>query len=334
MARRHGAYYLGLAERANDSLRGEQQKAGLAQLDAEQHNLRAAFHWAVAHNNGETIFRLTAALGRYWHLRGAFSEGAARVETALAHVDKVPPQLQAPVFNIATFIYGEQGRYESATCAASQSVALFQQSGDIRGMINALNNLAALSQLQGDMASAGEIYQESLELAREHAELRQQALILNNLGELSLETGDYGAAQRYLDEALEILRAVNDPIRVIELTKALGWLALEQGERERAGLLFAEGLALCRDLGGHSAIPTLLEGCAAAAPGPRAARLLGAAEALRAADGRPVPPNEQERYARIVEAARARAGEAELRVAWMEGRAMSWAQAIGFALLI
>jgi predicted ATPase len=332
MARRHGDYYLGLSERANDGLRGEQQKTWLTQLDGEQHNLRAAFHWAVAHNDGETIFRLTAALGRYWHLRGAFSEGATRVETALMQIDKVPTQLQAAVLNIATFIYGEQGKYDRATRAAEQSAALFRESGDVLGMIKALSNLAALSQLQGDIPGAREIYLECLELAREREDLDQQALMLNNLGELALETGDHQIAQRYLDDALGIMRVVNDPIRTIELTKALGWLALERGDHARAGVLFAEGLALCRDLGGHSAIPTLLEGCAAVESGRRAARLLGAAEALRAADGRPVPPNEQQRYARIVESLRAQADQAEVRIAWMEGRAMSWAQASAFAL--
>jgi predicted ATPase/Tfp pilus assembly protein PilF len=333
MARQHGAYYLDLAERANDEgLRGDQQKAWLALLDGEQHNMRAAFHWAVAHNDGETIFRLTAALGRYWHLRGAFSEGSWRVETAMLHIDKVPPQLRAPVFNIATIIYGEQGKFDLAARAAEQSVALFRQSGDVLGVIKALSNLAVLSHHQGDTAQARSIYQECLDLAREHANLRQQALVLNNLGELALDTGDYQAAQCYLDEALGIMRRVNDPIRTIELTKALGWLALERGERECAGALFTEGLALCRDLGGHSAIPTLLEGCAAVESGWRGARLLGAAEALRAADGRPIPPNEHERYARIVESVRAQTGAAEMRTAWAEGRAMSWAQVLAFAL--
>jgi tetratricopeptide (TPR) repeat protein len=332
MARSHGAYYLALAERANKELRGDQQRAWLMILDGEQHNLRAAFHWAVAHNDGERIFRLTGALGRYWHLRGAFSEGSARLETAIAHIDRVPANLRAPVFNIATFIYGEQGQYDRATRAAEQSAALFREIGDTLGLIKSLSNLAALSQLQGQVAHADAIYQEALELARAIADPHQQALLLNNLGELALEAGDDQAAQRYLDEALEIMRTMSEPIRTIELTKALGWLALERGDRALAHVRFAEGLALCRDLGGHSAIPTLLEGYAAVESGQRAARLLGAAEALRAADGRPVPPNEQERYARIVATVRAQLDQAEMRSAWMQGRAMSWEQAIAFAL--
>lgn len=332
MARQHGTYYLELAERGNAGLYGEQQKTWLTRLDGERHNLRAAFHWAVAHNDAEAIVRLTAALGRYWHLRGAFTEGSSRVETALGHLQKVSLPLRAAIYNIATFIYGEMGKYEGARFAAEQSVALSREAGDSLGVIKALSNLAAISQLQGDMSHAKTLYLECLELARTRADQRQQALMLNNLGEVALEVGEFAEAQGFLDQALEIMRSVHEPVRAIELTKALGWLAHEQGDRARAATLFAEGLAYCRDLGGHSQMPTLLEGCAAASEGARCARLLGAAEALREADGRPVPPNEHERYTRIVETLRGQIEAGDLRNAWMEGRAMAWEQAIAFAL--
>jgi hypothetical protein len=64
----------------------------------------------------------------------------------------------------------------------------------------------------------------------------------------------------------------------------------------------------------------------------RAARLYGAAEALREVIGAPLPPNERPRYEREVAAARAQLDEERFRAAWAEGRAMSMEEAISYAL--
>jgi hypothetical protein len=64
----------------------------------------------------------------------------------------------------------------------------------------------------------------------------------------------------------------------------------------------------------------------------RTARLLGAAEALRAAIGLPLPPAERPDYERTVAAARAQLDEAAFATAWAQGRAMSLDQLVAYAL--
>jgi hypothetical protein len=66
----------------------------------------------------------------------------------------------------------------------------------------------------------------------------------------------------------------------------------------------------------------------------QAARLLGAAEALRVATHVPVPPVDQTDYERTVAAARAHLDEATFAAAWAEGRAMTLEQAIDLALAV
>jgi hypothetical protein len=63
-----------------------------------------------------------------------------------------------------------------------------------------------------------------------------------------------------------------------------------------------------------------------------AARLFGAAEALRAAIGSPIPPIERAEYERAVAASRTALGEAAFAAAWAEGRAMTLERAVEFAL--
>src|SRR5436853_427788 len=64
----------------------------------------------------------------------------------------------------------------------------------------------------------------------------------------------------------------------------------------------------------------------------RAARLMGAAEALHEALHIPVPYCSRADHDRAVAAARAALGEEAFAAAWAEGRAMTLEQAIAFAL--
>jgi len=64
----------------------------------------------------------------------------------------------------------------------------------------------------------------------------------------------------------------------------------------------------------------------------RAARLFGAAEALRAAAGVPLTPFDRADYDRDVAAIQAQLDNAALKAAWVEGRAMSLEQAVAYAL--
>jgi predicted ATPase/DNA-binding CsgD family transcriptional regulator len=62
--RRHAAYYLALAERAADHLRGRDQRAWLDRLTAEEPNLRAALAHSVGAGDIEPAWRIVGALTR------------------------------------------------------------------------------------------------------------------------------------------------------------------------------------------------------------------------------------------------------------------------------
>ncbi len=91
-----------------------------------------------------------------------------------------------------------------------------------------------------------------------------------------------------------------------------------------------------RELGNKDYIPNCLEGLAEGARVQgdlgRAARLFGAAEALRLAIGVPLPPVDRAIYEHQVTAARAQIDAAAFAQAWEEGRAMPLEQAIAYAL--
>ena len=112
-------------------------------------------------------------------------------------------------------------------------------------------------------------------------------------------------------------------------------MARAQGDHERAIALHLESLVLARETGQQREIAEYLGGLAGLATEQgqpeRAARLFGAAEALRQSIGAPLPPTEWAAYERDVAVARARLGEDAFAAAWAEGWAMPLEQAVEYA---
>jgi DNA-binding CsgD family transcriptional regulator len=117
----------------------------------------------------------------------------------------------------------------------------------------------------------------------------------------------------------------------------VGMLAVWSGEEhDSAEGFLKEGLVLNREVGNWSYGAYCLEGFAGLAgargQGARAARLWGAAEALRTNIGAPLPPEPRPYYERSMAAARARLGEEAWEAGFAEGKAMGLEEAVEYAL--
>src|SRR5262249_26874589 len=112
--------------------------------------------------------------------------------------------------------------------------------------------------------------------------------------------------------------------------------AERQGDYASAHSLQAESLTIWRELGARQGSAWSLEAFAslysAQKQTERGVRLWGAAEVLRETIGMPLPPNEREEYDRKMAAARQALGNEAFTNALTEGRAMTWEQAIKYAL--
>ncbi|NUV72004.1 AfsR/SARP family transcriptional regulator [Streptomyces sp. CAI-121] len=80
---RHHAYVAALLEQAGEDLRGPGQRAGLAQLDGESGNIRAALARSVERGDAGGALRLALAATWYWFLRGRWSEARRALGAAL-----------------------------------------------------------------------------------------------------------------------------------------------------------------------------------------------------------------------------------------------------------
>ena len=113
---------------------------------------------------------------------------------------------------------------------------------------------------------------------------------------------------------------------------ALAQVVTAQGNDARSQALYEESIAVARKAGDRRTVAFGLEGFASvvAAQGELAwaARLWGAAEALRETTGAPLPPVEHVPYERAVVAACAQLGEKSFAASWAEGRLVTLEQAL------
>jgi len=332
--RRHAAYYLRVAERAEPALTGAAQGTWLARLEGEHDNLRAALRWS--RDSGETVLglRLAGALWRFWYVRGHLSEGRAWLDGLLALTTSEGPDaaVRAKALTGAGVLANIQGDYDHATALCEESLALYRGLHDARGAAVALNILGNLAMSQGAYARAVALSEESLALHREIGDKRGIAVGLNNLGVIVLHQGSYERAATLCAESVALNRELGDKRGISAALHNLGDVAREQGDYARASSLYAEGLALYQAMGNKEGVAGCLEAVAGAAYAQgqmeRATRSYAAAEALRDAIGAPLTSTNRATHDQALVNARRALGEPAFAAAWAAGAALSMDQAV------
>jgi non-specific serine/threonine protein kinase len=201
----------------------------------------------------------------------------------------------------------------------------------------ALSYLAGVVHAVGVDDRARELCEEALALLRKLGDLRLIGSTLVNLSRIAHAHGDLSAARPLLEESVAIARQLGD--RGFLLPTSLLQLALvisQQGEHASARPLFEESLMIVREIGDQSGMAASLEGLAGLLTREgaleRAARLYGAASALRDATGAARHAEEQTDYTQQLASLRAGLAEDAFEAAFTEGRGLLPGQVAAEAL--
>jgi non-specific serine/threonine protein kinase len=336
----HARYYLGLAEKAELKLRGGAQQAKwLNRLEAEHNNLRAALSWLIERKKAEQALQLSGALWRFWYWHNHLSEGCRWLETAIAlarQTAEVPLAAWAKALEAAGNLFSVQGEYQQAITFFEECLALRQMIGDKAEIARTLNALGIAVYDQCNLARATALFKASLDLQRQLGDKLGIAHALNSLGCVLSNKGDYALAHELLNEALGLFRELQVDWGTVYALVNLGRAELYLGNHQLARPPLEEGIALCLRLGNHDVLAEYLDAFAAmigsqGQPG-LAAKLLGAAEALRETIGATIPPVERPIYERLIALACGTLDNATLKSAWTKGRTMTPEQAVSCAL--
>jgi tetratricopeptide (TPR) repeat protein len=195
-------------------------------------------------------------------------------------------------------------------------------------------NLGVFTRDQGDLIEARALFETSLASWPDGHE-GGVILTLGNLADVACLQGDFGRARTLSEQCLELCQKQGDSIGRTWILHTLARAALADVDPEQAGVLLAESLALLRELRNKDGLPECLELLAALAgsrgQGKRAARLFGAAAALRDGIAAPLSPAYRAQYMRDLAAARAHTDETKWAAAWAAGYALSPDEAIAAA---
>ena len=334
----HAMYFLTLAEEAEPGLLGPRPGPWLERLSEERDNLRAALSWALdAEDRAEAGLRISVALVRFWGVFGV-SEGRRWLEKALARSRALRTPLRARALNETGFLILFGGGFEQAIAMLEESLALSRELKDSSSAAGAVRSLVYAFAHAGDSVRVAQLREEAEALVRGPLDQRSRAGLLEALTLAALDAYDYEGALDYAAEAYAAYRALGDVQGTVVALAALGMVSLTAGDPEQAQAYLAENLELLRGMGHKMGIAYCLLGMAGVAGErarpDRAARLWGAAEALREAIGMHLTPFDRShyRYEERLAAARALIEEDAWARVWAEGRAMSPEEAIEYAL--
>ncbi len=205
--------------------------------------------------------------------------------------------------------------------------------GNVRGIAISLFSLAlTLFVSQGDPATVHSLLEESLVLSKELGDKANIAQCLSHSGLVTLHEGDTATARQLSLESLALHRETGNRWGISWVLSIFARVEACQGDHTAALALYQESLSIARKIGSKLNIAVCLEGIASILATQRepmrAARLLGAAEALRESIGAPIWPVERASYELSVAATRVLLGERAFVTAWAEGRKMPLEQTL------
>jgi predicted ATPase/DNA-binding CsgD family transcriptional regulator len=226
-----------------------------------------------------------------------------------------------------------QGKYDRGLALFEESLTFYRELGNKMGIAGVLMGSAWwIFNCQGDTATVRTRLVEALRLSKE---VGIKSHIANHClfsAHLVLREGDLARAHALGEESLSLAKEM-------ELSGYIAWslfilarVEARQGNPVAAQTHLEESLALSGQVNDKWLTPYGLEGLASvvATRGEVvwAARLWGAAEAIREGNGFPMPPVDHLGYEQAVASARAQLREDACTIAWMEGRTMTPEQAL------
>jgi predicted ATPase len=336
--KRHRAWYLNLAERAEARIRGPEETMWLNRLEVEHDNLRAGLGWSTTQEeDAEIRLRLATALWMFWDIHTHWDEGRKWLETALAKSREINSTARVKALRGAGMLAYRRGDYAKAVALYEESLALARELGDQTGIARALTQQGGnVFALRGDLDAAMALFEESLELSRKLEDKWWTAIVLAQMGNVTRRKGDYTKAVALCEESLALLRTYGGKRHVAYVLRLTGHAVRLQGDLGRATGLYKESLAVFRETEDKWVATECIEGLAiiASAQGKHdeAARLFGAAETARETFGITMPRPEAGDQERSWAAIRERRDGTVFASAWAEGRAMTLEQAIEYAL--
>ena len=336
--RRHRDWFVTYAEQQIAFLlSGSHEASAIERLEEEYANLRSAFDEALrGTDDSDALARLAGSLYWFWTGHHA-SEGRQMLAAAVAYA-KATGHVTGQLLLRAARLADEVGDSSTARALNAEALRNARAAGEWPALVEALGWVGFCELRQGQFSMASAYYLEALQLAQENEDRPTIPWLLLSLGHVSRFERRYAEARQRYSEAQAHFQeyGLASSVGAEHVLLNLAHVERLTGDLVLAHSYYVGGLRSIYERGDMTMIPLCLEGlaCLAASWGQpdRAARLFGAAEALREALDIRMSPVDRAECEAPQQAARAALAEDDFASAWAAGRAMTLEQALADAV--
>lgn len=235
---------------------------------------------------------------------------------------------------LGAIMCGTLGDVDTARAWAEESMTISRQHGYAYGQAM-VSGAQMLLVAMSDQPTPSSLIEEVVRVARASGNPWTIGMAFSNVGRVAAMTGDLDEAYTRFQEARDLFLALGDRTSYIAVQSEIGHVLRKQGRYDEAGAVYRESIPRWLETGNKAAVAHELEcfGSMASAQMQyeRAARLFGAAEALREALNSHMTPLERPEYDQAVAALHGQMDGASLTQAWAEGRTLSMDEAVAYA---
>jgi predicted ATPase len=253
LRKRHLAYFVDLAERAEPNLRAFDMIMWLDRLETELDNTRIGLEWAQE-SDIEAELRLASALLWFWHIRGYRNEGIDWLDRGLSieatergdqQITPSRAMIRGKALNSIGALIGDTLVRKIAEYF-EESLALFRELGPVgkQGMAYALWGLAGRIENRETRK-----HEQALSLFREIGDKFGTAQCLGGIAYLARLSGDFERARAVGEEQLALRQEIGDIDGIASGQALLGMIVSRQGDYQQARELYEASLAGFRNLG-------------------------------------------------------------------------------------
>ena len=264
---RHLDYFVYFTDLADENLKRGEQVLWQRRMSAEADNLRAALDWGLS-RKPDSALRIAGAANLFWTAGGYSAEGFRWTQKALEQVEavSVPEDVTVEQRLVArakalcglTRLYLSLGDNRNAKRVAEESIALYRQSKDQRGLAFALVVLAYPLEFLGERMQAEAALQESYSIARAAGDTYILCRSLNRLAHVIVDLyQDLNLSQRYLEESLRLAREAGLRSQEAQACEILGFTAMQRNDPNAARTYFKDSVRIYDEIG--STFNVLLE---------------------------------------------------------------------------
>ena len=212
LERRHVAWVVDLAERAEPELFGAASAAWLNRLRGELPNIRLAMDRAIGQGDGHAARRIAGALAHFWWRTGLMREGLAIARRALASAPVEDERLEARACLAAVESAQQLGLLEEARPLVERAIPMLEPLGPSRDLATAFHDRGVIAAYARRLDDAVEAFERALDVWRAIGDLQGATGTMQSIGLThAVIRGDAKAAEPWTAAAYDIARELPDP---------------------------------------------------------------------------------------------------------------------------